>query len=251
MNSKELFSGRAAAYAKGRPAYPQRLVDDLYRSAGFSADSIIADVGAGTGLFSRLLLDRGSRVICVEPNPDMLRTARAALSGYSNVRFTDGDAACTKIEPASVDFITAAQSFHWFDPDLFRVESKRILLPNGRAILLWNTRKAEYEVNAACSRLFARYCPHFRGFSNGIQTDDQRIKRYFGGPYETAEYENPLVYSLDQFISRSLSSSYSLRMGEPDFEVYLQALEKLFEAYAQNGLLTIPNFTIVYRGAVA
>ena len=68
MNHTALFTGRASAYAKGRPSYPEPLIDHLYQREGFSEDSAVADIGSGTGIFSGLLLERGSTVFAVEPS---------------------------------------------------------------------------------------------------------------------------------------------------------------------------------------
>ena len=135
-----VFSGKEKKYDKNRPHYPETLMTFLYAEVGFRADSAIADIGIGTGIFSKQLSDRGSTVFCVEPNPDMRSIAEEKLSSYANVTFTDGDCKDTKLAAHSVDFITAAQAFHWFDVEAFRRESLRILKPKGRMVLVWNRR---------------------------------------------------------------------------------------------------------------
>ena len=130
MDNTQRFSGLAELYAQARPAYAGELIDFLY-SRQFSADSRIADIGSGTGKFARLLLDRGSTVYCVEPNSDMRAQAVRELSEYAGFRSVDGEASRTALEDASVDFVTAAQAFHWFDVPAFRRECQRILKPCG------------------------------------------------------------------------------------------------------------------------
>ena len=81
MDSTKNFSGLANTYTAGRPAYAVGFIHSLYTDHGFSPQSVIADIGAGTGKFTKQLLDRGSTVYCVEPNDDMRETAAGELGG--------------------------------------------------------------------------------------------------------------------------------------------------------------------------
>ena len=106
----------------------------------FSQTSVVADLGSGTGVLSEVLLKNGNRVFGVEPNEDMRRIAEANLAKYKNFRSISGSAESTTLENGSVDLITAAQSFHWFNQELTRAEFHRILR-RGWVVLIWNTRK--------------------------------------------------------------------------------------------------------------
>ncbi len=249
MDNTQRFSGLAELYAQARPAYAGELIDFLY-SRQFSADSRIADIGSGTGKFARLLLDRGSTVYCVEPNSDMRAQAVRELSEYAGFRSVDGEASRTALEDASVDFVTAAQAFHWFDVPAFRRECQRILKPCGSVFLIWNVR-ADSGVNRAWQELLSAYCPDFKGFSAGLQKDDPRIGAFFVRGYAYKAFDNPLRYSREAFVKRCLSSSYSLRADNPAYGAYLAALEALFDRYAEKDALTVPNQSAVYFGAPA
>ena len=183
FDSRKIFPGKEKNYDKNRPTYPTQLISFLYDTIGFKDSSVIADVGSGTGIFSKQIADRGSTVFCVEPNNDMRQIARAKLADYSNVRFTDGDCEKTKLADNSVDFITAAQAFHWFDVDKFKSESRRILKSTGKAVLIWNRRDEDYIVNLEVAAIMKKYCPRFHGFGGGVK-DDGAIQRYFSQGYE-------------------------------------------------------------------
>ena len=126
MDNRTLFTGKAADYAAARPSYAPALIDILYARHGFSPSSRIADVGAGTGNFSELLVKRGSTVYAVEPNNDMRAYCLRNLNAYPNFYAVAGDAANTGLPAGSVDIVTTAQAFHWFDPVAFRVECVRL-----------------------------------------------------------------------------------------------------------------------------
>lgn len=249
MDTTGKFDKRAADYALGRPAYAAKLIDSLYHNAGFKKASVIADIGSGTGIFARQLLDRGSTVICVEPNGDMRQQAQRGLTGYEKFGSVNGTADETGLAEQSVDFITAAQAFHWFKISGFKKECLRIMKPGGKVVLVWNVRDMEAPLNRESMELFAEYCPGFNGFCGGIKQDDGRIAAFFDGCYERLSFDHPLYYEKERFISRCLSSSYSLREGDTGFEAYKSGLEALFERYAEKGLLRMANRTVAYIGS--
>ncbi len=250
MDSVGKFTGKASAYAAGRPAYAEAFICDLYREYGFSQSSVVADVGAGTGKFAKQLIERGTFVYCVEPNEDMRRQAEQELKPFPNSRCVAGDAACTALTGQSVDFVTAAQAFHWFDAELFREECRRILRPEGRVLLIYNMRDTGAEITQRCSDVFKECCPAFTGFHGGIRKNDLRIQRFFTGSYEKREYDHPLCYDKDTFIKRSLSSSYSLKPQDAGYPEYTGMLEALFDTCADGGTLIMPNQTVLYIGTV-
>ncbi len=246
-----LFTGRASAYAKGRPSYPDMLIDHLYQREGFSEESVIADIGSGTGIFSKLLLERGSTVFAVEPNADMRTAAEQRFADCSRFVQYDGTASHTGLSAQSADFVTAAQAFHWFDTLEFKAECRRILKPGGKVFLLWNIRDEEDPVNRKCFGLFREFCPAYKGSNNGFREDDGRLDTFFDGGYEKLRFDNPLTYgSAEIFLNRCLSSSYALRNTEEGYAEYLHALSDLYAECAENGILKAANYTVVYKGSV-
>ncbi|MBO4325533.1 MAG: methyltransferase domain-containing protein [Lachnospiraceae bacterium] len=250
MDEKKLFNGHAEAYTAGRPSYAKELIDCLYGRYGVTADSVIADIGSGTGKFAAQILNRGSRVFCVEPNDDMRRTAEQELGGLTNFRSVKGDEADTTLEAGSVDFITTAQAFHWFDVAKFRTECARILKPGGKVFLIWNIRDESDPLNRDMREIYTKYCPNFKGFNGGIVKDDPRIREFFRNGYEFVSFTNPLYLNRDAFILRSLSGSYSLMKGDARYEEYLKAVADVFEKYAAEGNVTIANQSVAYAGSI-
>src|SRR5690606_2835693 len=114
------FSDRVADYVRYRPSYPAAVLELLEARGALSPASVVADVGAGTGIFAALLQPRAGRVDLVEPNRKMLAAARQQLGGAENVRFVLAPAEHTGLEPGSVDLVTVAQAFHWLDAAAFR-----------------------------------------------------------------------------------------------------------------------------------
>ena len=140
MNYTKRFDGKGEIYAKARPKYAPGLFDYLKSTLKIPAGSVFADIGSGTGIFTGQLLDCGYRVYAVEPSEDMRKKAEEKLSHNKDFISVDGNDADMKLPRGSVDHITAAQAFHWFDAEAFRAECRRVLKPGGKVIIIYNSR---------------------------------------------------------------------------------------------------------------
>ncbi|MCL2776921.1 MAG: class I SAM-dependent methyltransferase, partial [Polyangiaceae bacterium] len=126
-DSTQRFKGRASAYGSARPSYPPAVLDWLVHKGNLSAESVVADLGSGTGIFTALLLECGATVFAVEPNADMRASAEQRLGSRANFRSVNGRAEATTLDESSIDLVTAAQAYHWFDRAGAHAEMKRIL----------------------------------------------------------------------------------------------------------------------------
>lgn len=251
MNHTQRFTGKAETYAAFRPSYPSALLDFLLTATTLSNESIIADIGAGTGLFTRLLLERGLTVHAVEPNADMRAQAEAALSGYPKLTMFGGTAENTGIAPKSVSLITVAQAFHWFDQAAFADECARIALPSAKVALLWNVQENSHPIALETLNIYQRFCPSFKGFSGGMLKDMAMYQRFFKGrPFQILTFDNALRYDQATFIGRYLSSSYAPMPGSPNHENFVADLTALFERHNKDGILMLPNSTQLIFGDV-
>jgi SAM-dependent methyltransferase len=130
------FSDRAGDYARSRPSYPEAAVDAVLAGLPPPERLTIADVGAGTGIFARLLAVRGATVAAVEPNAAM----REAAEPHARVKWFDGAAEATGLPFAAHDLVTVAQAFHWFHAEVALEEFQRVLRSGARLAIVWNRR---------------------------------------------------------------------------------------------------------------
>ena len=240
------FTGLADAYARHRPTYPKAAVDFILERCGLGPGSILADVGCGTGISSRLFASRGLRVIGIEPNPDMRTQARSQPSpSYATApEYRDGRAEATGLPAASLDAVLAAQAFHWFDPARSLPEFHRILRPGGWVVLLWNTRDERDPLTAEYGRLVWSLTDRSR--TKEIREDSPRALR------ETPLFEalEPAFFAYEQrldeegLLGRAFSASYAPREPERR-EAYAAALRGLFRANERDG-----HVNLVYRTEV-
>lgn len=134
--STENFTGKAEAYAKGRPGYPKAAIETIFGLAPSGA--AFADIGAGTGKFTVKLAERGYSVFAVEPNADMREQLVITLAPFANAKIIDGTAEATTLPDHSVDVLTVAHALHWFNPDALRAECRCVVRPRGLVIAIYN-----------------------------------------------------------------------------------------------------------------
>ncbi|TRZ39520.1 class I SAM-dependent methyltransferase [Niallia circulans] len=250
MDNNTKFNGKAKVYAAYRPDYPKQLLNDLISECELSINSTVADIGAGTGILTKQLLDLELTVFAVEPNEDMRQAAIELLKDYKCNTLVNGAAENTTLPPNSVDLVTAAQSFHWFNKEEFHKECQRILKKGGKVAIIANERIDEASVNLEIADVFRRYCPKFNGFSNGLNGSQEVYDSFFNRNYQEIIYEYPLKYNKSTFIGRHLSSSFALKEGDKQFSMLVEALAAIFDKYGENGLLYMPNVTKCRYGAI-
>ncbi len=248
MNNTTKFNGKGEIYAKARPRYAVALFDYIKNTLLIPEKSVFADIGSGTGIFSEHLLENGYRVYAVEPNVDMRKKAEETLSLYKDFTSVEGADSNTTLPDQSVDCITTAQAFHWFDADAFKKECRRILKPHGKVIIVYNTRDESAECNKALVAIHRKYCPDFQGFSKGM--NDERCRAFFDDKCNVFRADNSQVYDRQGHINRILSSSYSLRDGDKQFTEYIGEINLLFDTFSDNGTLVVPMCTVAYIGTI-
>ena len=245
------FSGKANAYAKYRPTYPEEYLEYLASDCGLHPGIDAADIGSGTGILTRQLLAREVRVFAVEPNRDMRMLAEAELSGYSGFVSVDAAAEHTGLADQSIDLITVAQAFHWFDPGQFQLECIRILRSGARAALVWNSRDETSPLVNELGEVCRKFCPAYTGFSGGIQKTPEIYQQFFhDGTYEYRVFQNDLSYDKDSFVGRNMSASYSLRESDPKYQDFVDAILLLFAKYSYMDRIITANLTRSYVGLV-
>lgn len=246
MKNEERFTGKAEVYNKFRSSYPRELIDYLYTKVGFKSSSVIADIGSGTGILSRLLLERNSKVFAIEPNDDMRKIAEKSLD-FKNYYSIKASAENTGIKEKSIDFITAAQAFHWFNISGFKVEAQRILKENGKIVLIWNTRDYEAEVIRKDYEIRKKTAIDTKGLR---QTDiPSNLFNYY--KEETCVYktfQNDLILSKEAYIGMNLSRSYSPseEKHQKNFHALVEGLSEIFDGFSDGGLMVFPQFTRLY-----
>lgn len=244
MNEQK-FTGKADLYEKYRPSYPNELIDFLYENAG--CDNV-ADIGAGTGKFTRCLLQKPWRVTAVEPNADM----RSKLSEIEGITVVDAPAENTGLAANSVGLVTVAQAFHWFDEELFKAECKRILTDGGQLAIVYNERNYDgCEISRVRDEICQKYCGQFHSGHVGKRSSeegDSFLKNEYFSKVEFFCRENDIELDIKRFVGDTLSRSYALKSDDKDFKAFTRELENAFIKFSHNDKVTIKYNTMCYLG---
>lgn len=251
-DSTERFSSRVADYVRYRPDYPPALLDWLHQDIGVPAETLVADIGAGTGISTRLFLAAGHPVIAVEPNAAMREAAEQLLApDYLRLKVADGTAEATGLADNSVGLVAAAQAFHWFDTTAVRREWARILQPEGMALVFWNSRLLDASpFLIGYEQLLLEFGTDYTEVAERYQ-DDDTMRAWFGeGLRGMARLPNVQRMDYDGLRGRLLSSSYAPQGGHPRHAPMLDALQQLFDAHAVDGQIAFEYQTRAFVGTL-
>lgn len=246
QNSVERFSNRVENYARYRPDYPRAIVAHLVGKCGLTKNSIVADIGCGTGISSRIFLENGNRVFGVEPNAGMLAAAQSQLTGFPDFIPVNGTSERTPLGDNSVDFVVAAQAFHWFDPDKTRPEFERVLKSGGHIVLIWNERQLdttpfliEYEA------FLLKYAVDYQTVRHE-NVNQLGLREFFQKDYGSATFQNAQAVDFDGLKGRLLSASYMPDESAPIFGRMIEELRVLFAKHSENDRIKVFYDTNVY-----
>jgi SAM-dependent methyltransferase len=248
-DAKQRFSNRVADYVRYRPSYPPALLDLLSRECGLRRDHVIADIGSGTGLLSKLFLDHGNRLFGVEPNAEMRAAGEDFLREYSNFTSVDGSAEATTLPANSVDFIAVGQAFHWFDVAAVSREFRRILKADGWAVVIWQDRRMEEAPFArGYENLIERFGVDYKKVKDSYPEAD-KIRHFFdAGTFRTCDLPNQQILDWDGLQGRLRSSSYAPTQSSESYAPMMEELRRTFDAHQIDGFVRMEYFARVYFG---
>jgi SAM-dependent methyltransferase len=244
LSPTKRFSNRVENYVKYRPSYPAAMVPFFETTLGLQKTHRIVDVGSGTGLFAKPLLEQGYPVTCIEPNDDMRRAGEQELGRYAGFTSRKHKAEQTGLRGQSVDLITVAQAFHWMDPAATKKEFNRILKPGGHIVLAWNLRQHTTPFMEAYHNLKERY----RIEETTARRDDEEALAAFFVPksMQVQRFENNQQLNFEELKGQLLSASYIPLPGHPQYDDMIASLAELFVTSQQQGHVTMVHETKLY-----
>ena len=235
----------ARDYERVRPSYPLRSLAVLADALDLGPGKCVADLGAGTGKFTRLLALTGARVIAVEPVAAMREGLAEVLP---QITVTAGLAEATGLPEHSVDVVVAAQAWHWFDAPAALAEAGRVLRPGGALALVWNTLDMTVPWVAEYSRIYQQWrTDAVPGHGDGAW------RGFFGrragwGPLAEAHVENPYLTDREGVLGQALTSSVISALDEGSRTQVRRELEAVLDRHEETrGVrIEIPYVTDLY-----
>lgn len=224
LDGIERFADRAASYARARPSYPTAAIDYVLSKAP-RLPARIVDLGAGTGIATRLLTAKNGRAIALDPGLVMLR------SGIADARVprAAGTAERLPLRDGSVDLLTAFNAFHWFVPEPFFAGAHRALAAGGRLALIWN----DWDLDDPFTREFValmRSGGEFLPEDRSVEVAPLFATKLFPN-VETASFANEHVLDAETLPLRLRSISWIPHEGPP-WDALADGLRALHARYA-------------------
>jgi SAM-dependent methyltransferase len=247
-DAKKRFSSRADDYIRYRPSYPTEAISVLRNECQLRSGHVIADVGSGTGFLSELFLKSGNRVYGIEPNEAMRKAGEEYLASYDSFVSIDASAEATTLENGTIDFVTAGQAFHWFEPAAARREFQRILKPAGWIVVMWNDRLMDSAFAKAYEDLLVKYGTDYTSVRDSYPEIHSMQEFFAGGTVSQRDVPNAQVLDWEGLAGRLRSSSYAPLPAQPNYTPMMEALEELFRANQENGQVRMEYSTHVYFG---
>lgn len=242
------FTERVKTYVQARPDYPADLLPYLRRELGLQTDWILADIGSGTGLLSRLFLEAGFSLIGVEPNQAMREAGESQLAGYPRFRSLPDRAEQLSLADASVDLVVAGQAFHWFDPRAARLEFSRVLRGQAPVALVWNDRNDDSPLERGYLELMLEFAPEYQSLRLNPSTEQTLAQFFAPSPMRTADFEHEQWLDHPGLLARVTSSSCAPLPTDPRYPEMQARLDRLFQAHQQAGRVRLSYTTRLYWG---
>lgn len=238
---------QAADYERGRPTYPRPVIDLLVTEIPIHRGTRVCDLGAGTGQLTRALLAEAADVVAVEPVLAMRERLQQACP-EADVR--DGSAERLPLEDGSVDVVTVAQAFHWFDAGRALAEIHRVLRPGGTLALMWNLRDTSVDWVAEFGNIVHRHSGG-KPRGGGRRGDWAGVIGTWGGYGHVHEARIPhtVSHNTRTLLARAVSTSHVATLSPRRRARCLRAVQKLTErhpALAGKDTFDLPHETVVY-----
>jgi len=239
------FSNRVADYLAYRPSYPATIITLLKTECYLTPNAVIADIGSGTGLLTKLFLDSGNLVYGIEPNTEMRTAGEDFLEHYPTFTSLAATAEVTTLPDNSVDFVTVGQAFHWFNQAQAIAEFRRILKPNSWISLIWNERQLDTPFLQAYETLLQKYSPEYKQVDHRNVTSSH-LKSLLGDGLHMKRLPNQQQFDFTGLKGRLMSSSYCPLPDDPNHMPLITGLQTAFETHQVNGRVTLDYLTYIY-----
>jgi SAM-dependent methyltransferase len=249
LKPTERFSSRVEAYRRFRSRYPREIIPVLEERCGLTRESIVADVGAGTGMLAELFLENGNRVFAVEPNAEMRAACEELVARYPRLTCVDGTAEDTRLADRSVDFVAVGRALHWFDQEKCRPEFVRILREGGWVVLASQGPHTRTEpVIREFQTLLKEHGLDFARMRGRYDIESAARSFFAGGEFHETEFPGLEEMTYDELEGFMLSLSVTPQPGHAGFPAMQEALKKFLAEHEADGKIRMPMTCKIHFG---
>ncbi len=250
QDSTRLYTNKAVIYAQSRPDYAPEAFTAFQEVVKLPPQSVVLDVGSGTGMLTRHMLDHYETIYALEPTTEMRLIAEGDLNNHPGFHSLDGKAEDIPLPDHSVDLIAVGQAIHWFQPEMTLSEFQRIA-KSETWLLLANIKSMDEALNQAIGKIFKEEygCLPQNEHPPSNQVPDSY---YFeNGKYESMQFLHTSEESWERFLGGIGSAAYAPDIDHPLYSKFVQGARKVFEIFNQNNVLKWDIATIISFGQLA
>lgn len=246
MNSTQVYSSKAEKYGRYRWSYAPEAIQTILDRTGITTDSVVADIGAGTGILTREFIGKVKCIFAIEPNPEMRAISAKEFAQYPSCKIIDGQAEATTLANQSIDLITAAQAIHWFEPQKAKQEFERILKPGSWLAICCNYG-TDHKLGTALQDVY----PSENTRETIRARRNQPISYYFNdGEFLKQEYPFKLQATWKEFFGGLSTASFAPDDDSPLYAEFEQAAKYVFKRFSTDGLIAQHGVTELYLGKI-
>ena len=246
MKPTGVFSSKAEKYARYRWDYAQQAIQTIFDVIGISHHSLVADIGAGTGILTKHFIGKVGQVFVIEPNGAMRQLAEKMLGAHPFCHIMDARAEATTLPDHSVNLITVAEALHWFDPVPTRAEFLRILKPGG-----WLVKVHNYGVDQELGDAMGKIYPKEKDTSPVMIGKGVPVSFYYGSDdYLQRDFAFTVQESWDEFLGAVSSTSYAPDEDDPFYADFEHAARNIFDRLRNGDVLVLHGITELCVGQI-
>jgi SAM-dependent methyltransferase len=253
---RRLFGRDASVYEAGRPQYPEAVYEILEQRCGLTSGCRVLEIGPGTGLVTRRLLEAGASVVAIEPDPGLASHLLTALTDRP-VEVVESPLESATVEEGAFDLAVAATSFHWVDQEVGLRTLHDALRPGGSVALWWTLYRDPWATDEFTRAVEGILGPNTRGAFDEpgrppFQVDvEHRLRDLRSwGPFEHLEatiMETTTVLRAQQARALYRSMATVLRRDPEEQAVILDSIQRLVES-TFSGAVERRFVTALYTG---
>lgn len=247
METRFFFNGKSKYYYT-RPDFDKRCFKFLSDELGLSKESVIAELGAGTGKFTATVASRCGKIFAVEPNDEMFEIGRALCRRKKNVEYVKATAEDTKLPQKSLDMALAVQSFHYFDKEKLLIELKRILKDGKFFCIIWNLNQPVGEFGKAWSALLNEQKLNLTGSGDNHNIPEERDVIYGRGGYSEKSFSRNVYMTYTRLKRYASSISFVPKETDPGYDEFYKKLKAIFVKNKHFGRVKINVTTFLQYG---
>lgn len=234
-SSVDRFTGRVAAYERYRERYdPEIVLPPLREWCGLTAEWVVADVGAGTGMLGEVFLANGNVVFAVEPNAEMLEMCRHLHAGDKKLEVIEGTAEATRLRATSCDMVVVGRAMHWFDLPVALEEFRRILRPGGWVVTIAFGRSEDGAAENVALEMLLRTLTEDHKSSHVGYSIYRELEGYFPGGFHRTQFHERKRFTWEQLRGLVLSLSHSPLPDDARFALFETELRDVFDRFAED-----------------